>query len=190
MLPLPLWPLLAALTAQPDPAELGPFRACLSLADDAEALAWCRRAAREAQQESRASVALLVLGVRLGALGRWDEAAAVYRRRVELEPEVAAARRRLGEALLNGTGEVEAALAVLDEAVRLDPADAAAHGFRGVALNALGRHAEAVRAFEDALLAEPAYFTRRPAARRVLEASQRGERWPAPEPVSGPGAAR
>jgi hypothetical protein len=42
-----------------------------------------------------------------------------------------------------------------------------------------------VRAFEDALLAEPSFFTLRPAARRILEASQRGELWPSPGPVEG-----
>lgn len=186
MSPFPALGLLMALAAhQPDAAELGPFRACLSLADDAEALEWCRRAAVESRPRSRASVALLVLGIRLGALGRWDEAVLAYRRRVELEPESRAAHRRLGEALLNGTGEVAAALAALDESVRLDPSDALAHGFRGVALNALGRHPEAVRAFEDALQTEPSYFTLRPAARRVLEASQRGERWPPDAPGGG-----
>jgi tetratricopeptide (TPR) repeat protein len=177
---------LALLAAQPDPIELGPFRACLSLSDDAEALPWCRRAALEAGQSPRASVALLVLGIRLGVLGRWDEAVAAYRRQVALAPDDAAAHRRLGEALLNGTGEVGAALAALDESLRLDPGDAGAHGFRGVALNALGRHPEAVRAFEDALGSEPSYFTLRPAARRILEASQRGERWPPTAPAMEP----
>jgi len=182
MLQLPLLG-LALLAAQPDPVELGPFRACLSLGDDAEALPWCRRAAAEAGGSPRASVALLVLGIRLAALGRWDEAVAAYRALVELAPEDAAAHRRLGEALLSGTGEVAAALEEFDRSLSLDPGDARTHGFRGVALNALGRHADAVRAFEDALLNEPSFFTLRPAARRILEASQRGERWP-PESVA------
>jgi tetratricopeptide (TPR) repeat protein len=183
--PLPLLVAAAVLAAQPDPEELGPFRACLSLSDDTEALPHCRRAALEAAPASRAPIALLILGIRLGALGRWDEAAEAYRRGVDLEPERASAWRRLGEALLNGTGALEPALAALDESVRLDGDDARTHGFRGVALNALGRHAEAVRAFEDALQAEPSFFTMRPAARQVLEASQRGLRWPPGEPEDG-----
>lgn len=192
MAPLTVLGLLVALATQPepsgpDPAELGPFRACLSLADDAEAVAYCRRAAAEPGAPRRASVTLLVLGIRLAALGRWDEVVDAYRRRVALQPDDPGAHRRLGEALLNGTGEVAAALVSFDEAVRLDPGDARAHGFRGIALNALERYPEAVRAFEDALQAEPSFFTLRPAARRVLEASQRGERWPPPASETGGG---
>ena len=183
------FPTLVLLLAliQPDPAELGPFRACLSLADDEQAEPWCRLAAADAGSARRASLALLMLGIRLASSGRWDEVVEVYRRRVTLVPEDAGAHRRLGEALLNGTGDPAAALASLDEAVRLDSNDARAHGFRGIALNTLGRHPEAVRAFEDALLAEPSFFTLRPGSRRVLEASQRGERWPPPAPPAREG---
>jgi len=172
--------LLTQVTPPLDPAEAGPFRSCLGLGDDA-AVPQCRQALESPLSPGRRRIVLRVLGQRLAALDRWDEAADVYGRWAELDPEEPEALRRYGEVLLV-VGRVDEAIRVLRESVLWGAADARAHGWLGVALNAAGRHPEAVRAFEDALAIDPTFFAARPGARSAFEASQRGERWPRPEP--------
>ncbi|NNE43406.1 MAG: tetratricopeptide repeat protein, partial [Gemmatimonadetes bacterium] len=84
-----------------------------------------------------------------------------------LRPADAEARYRLG-ALLRDLGKREAALAELDEAVRVDRTHPRAAYERALALHDLGRYADAEKALEDFLFAFPADpFT--DVARRMLE---------------------
>ena len=171
-----------AVASQPE--QSGPFRSCLTLPAK-QAVARCREALAGEHAPARKILLLRMLGSQLASLARWEEAARVYGTWVELEPEQPEALRRYGEALLVGTEQVHEAAAVLRDSVARARGDARAHGWLGVALNILGRHAEAVRAFEDALGLDATYFSSRPAAREVFEAAQRGERWPAPAGAAG-----
>jgi len=149
---------------------------CTSQAREA-AIPACRRALVLGLRRDRATTVNLVLGLHLAALQRWDEVVAVYREAVRLSPHNAVAHWRLGDALLYGLGRPAEALAPLREATRLDPDLAGAYVSLGVAQNALGDHAEAVASFDEALRLEPRILATRPAAREVLKASRRGERW-------------
>ena len=180
--------LSAAQTAPPVEAEeAGAFRACLMLPPE-QAVPLCREALAGERAAAQRVLLLRMLAAQLASLERWQEAVDAYARWVALDPEEPEAQRRYGEVLLVATGRAAEAAEALREAVRLAPGDARAHGWLGVALNALGRHAEAVRAFEDALGMDPTYFSSRPAARAVFEAAQRGVRWPPPgaEPEGRP----
>jgi tetratricopeptide (TPR) repeat protein len=170
--------LLLQVTPPLDPREAGPFRSCLGLLDEA-AIPQCRAVLESPLPAGRRAIALRILGQRLAAVERWDEATEAYRRWVELEPEEPEALRRYGEVLLVA-GRAEQAIGALRESVLWGAEDARAHGWLGVALNAAGRHSEAVRSFEDALEVDPTFFAARPGARSAFEASQRGERWPGP----------
>jgi tetratricopeptide (TPR) repeat protein len=153
------------------------LRLCVELPKQ-EGVAACRQAIALGLSTARSVVAHRLLARKLSVLKRWDELADTYRSLAALRPEDADPRLRLGLALLHGQGRAEEAEAPLREAVRLDPGDARAHASLGAALNALGRHAEALAAFGEALKLEPGHFDAWPAARRIYEASQRGEKWP------------
>jgi tetratricopeptide (TPR) repeat protein len=137
----------------------------------------CRRALALGLPPDRAATVHVVLAVGLAGLERWDEVVETYRGLLELEPKDPEAHLRLGMALLHAAGEPEEALPYLEYALREHP-EARAHGAMGSALNLLGRHREAVEAFEHALALDPSYFEFRPTARQVLELSRRGEVWP------------
>lgn len=141
------------------------------------AIAACRRALELGLSPRRAATAQLLLALNLSALHRWPEAVAAHRERVRLLPDDAEAHWRLGDALLFGLALPSEALAPLREAVRLKPDGAGAYGSLGTALATLGQYAEAVAAFERAQEIDPQFFTHRPAARRIYDAAQRGERW-------------
>lgn len=69
----------------------------------------------------------------------------------------------------------------LREAARLQPQDAEAVMLLANALARLGRTADAVAGFEQALRLESAILDRRPAARASYKAARHGRRWPASE---------
>jgi tetratricopeptide (TPR) repeat protein len=86
--------------------------------------------------------------------GEWAEAAASYRRALEIDPEYVAA--------LIGQGEVEAqlgrhdsALQRLDDAIEIDPHQAEAHLAEGRVLEAQGKIDEALAAYFRSLELEP-----------------------------------
>jgi cytochrome c-type biogenesis protein CcmH/NrfG len=87
---------------------------------------------------------------------------------------------RLGRALLHVAGRAEDAEAALRASLRLRPGHAATLVDLGQALGALGRHVDAVAAFEEALGSDPEVLARRPASRNILDAARRGVSWPAP----------
>lgn len=151
------------------------------------AVAACELAlAPESLAATRRAQLLRAYARQLSALERWLEAAEVYREWARLAPENGEAHRRLGAALLLGLGRPEDALGPIDAALRLAPTDAEAHGLRGMALNAVGRHSDAVRAFEDALAADPGYFAAHPGAREVFDAAIASRDWPRPDESARP----
>ncbi len=137
----------------------------------------CRHALELGLAAPRKAIVLGVLARQLANLERWPEAVDAYRALVTESPNDADARFRLGEALLRGVGQAEEAVKVLREAIDLG-AGAPAYGALGSALNLLGRHTEALAAFQEAERLEPDFFQYRPAAREIRDASRRGERWP------------
>jgi tetratricopeptide (TPR) repeat protein len=84
------------------------------------------------------------------AEGRFPAALDCYATATRLAPEVPVYWRTLGMLRLtreDAAGAVEA----LDEAIRLDPADAESHSARGIALEQLGRAGDAAQAFDQAV---------------------------------------
>jgi len=85
--------------------------------------------------------------------GRFREAAAAYRRAVELSPDDVWAQQMLGTSLMM-QGDLEGAIPPLREAIRLAP-DARAWANLGYVYYAQGRLADAVRAYAEAARVEP-----------------------------------
>jgi tetratricopeptide (TPR) repeat protein len=138
----------------------------------------CRRALSLGLRPQRADSIRQILALQLASLERWDELVAVYEESARLHPADPLAHYRLGAALLHAVGRTEDAVVALTAAVSLRPDFPAAHGTLGVALNALGRHAEAVSALEEAARLDPEYLEGRPASREVLAAARQGRTWP------------
>jgi adenylate cyclase len=87
-------------------------------------------------------------------LGNFQEAEKAARRAIDLSPNYAGAHTGLGQ-VLDLTGRHEAAIASLDESVRLDPLYHMALQFRGRAYFALGRYDEAAADFERRIAMSP-----------------------------------
>lgn len=96
------------------------------------------------------------------------EAAAAYRRALELEPGHAAARLNLGR-LLHEHGDVAGAAAEYAAVLDVDPHDAAAAFNLGVALEDLGDGAAAVAAYRRALRLDPRHADAHFNLARLLE---------------------
>jgi cytochrome c-type biogenesis protein CcmH/NrfG len=181
------WALLVALAipspgGQTPPPEETPeareqARLCERLDED-EGIAACRAALALGLGPERRGPVREVLARHLVDGERWTELADHYREDVRLAPEDAGAWARLGTTLLFALNEPAEALAAFEEAVRLDPADAATRCLLAVALHSLGRHEEATRAFDEALRLDPTVLDGRPAAQAVREAARRGQPWP------------
>ena len=174
--------LAAPATAADPPSAVAEARRCWSTVGE-PGIAACRRALDGGLTPSRASRVELMLATRLAALGRWDEAADVHRRAIARRPQDGEAHRRLGAALLHGLARPADAEASLREAIRLGAGEARTWGDLALALLALGRHAEAVAAFEAALEADPKFLDGRPGARAAYEAAHAGGPWPPPSPA-------
>jgi Flp pilus assembly protein TadD len=128
----------------------------------------------------------LTLAARLAGLGRWAEVVEVHRRAVAQRPEDGEAHRRLGAALLHGLGRPAEAEASLRDALRLGSGEARTWGDLALALVRLGRHAESVAAFDEALRREARFLDGRPGARAAYEAARQGKPWPPPSPGASP----
>jgi tetratricopeptide (TPR) repeat protein len=142
------------------------------------AIAACRRALELGLPAARQPAIEAALAARLADEERWDEVVDVYRGGVARRPEDGQARLRLGGALLHMKDQAAEAEPVLREAVRLRPQDTEARVLLANALALLGRTADAVAAFEDALRLDPTVLDGRPAARAAYEAARQGQRWP------------
>ncbi len=119
-----------------------------------------------------------ILARHLVALERWEELGDLLREGVQLEPTSAEAWRRLGEVLLFALDQPSEAVAALQVAVGLAPAEAPTRVDLALALHAAGRSPEAAPAFAEALRLDPTVLDGRPAARAVHEAVRGGEPWP------------
>jgi tetratricopeptide (TPR) repeat protein len=95
-----------------------------------------------------------LFGAALGDQRRYDEAEEVLRRVIDLAPTFAKPCEDLG-ILLMQQNKAEAALPLLEKAVRLDPTLEEAHFQTGKALALLGRGQEADAAFERAFALSP-----------------------------------
>jgi tetratricopeptide (TPR) repeat protein len=168
--------LLAALPVETQAAR-EQARLCEELVGEA-GLQACGRALAIGVAPARVGPLRELVARRLVSLERWEELAAHLAEDVRIHPESAAARFRQGSNLLFALGRAEDSLAPLEEAVRLDPGRADYRAVHALALNAVGRVADAAAEFEEALRIDPDVLASRPAARAVLDAVRRGERWP------------
>jgi tetratricopeptide (TPR) repeat protein len=168
----------AAAQAQVTAAVLE-ARLCTRATGEA-AMAPCRKALELGLPAGRQPAIEATLAARLSALERWEEVVEVYRGAVSRRPADGLARIRLGAALLHMQDRAEDAEPELREAIRLRPDDPEAQVLLGDALVRLGRAADAVAAFEQALRLDATVLDHRPAARAAYDAARRGEKWPKP----------
>lgn len=89
--------------------------------------------------------------------GAQDEALTWFRRSAEVDPSFALAIEPLFIALASG-GDLAGAEALLGAAARYRPADAYSHALHATALGFLGRHQEALEAYDRALALTPDDF--------------------------------
>lgn len=143
-------------------------------------MAACRKALELGLPPARQPAIEATLASRLSSLERGDEIVEVYRGAVSRRPADGQARIRLGAALLHMQDRAADAEPELRQAVRLRPEDAEAQALLGGALAQLGRNADAVAAFEQALRLDPKVLDQRPAARAAYDSARRGEKWPKP----------
>jgi tetratricopeptide (TPR) repeat protein len=128
-----------------------PF-ALLVAAGVERALAWRPKPAMAA---AGAALAFLA-GLTAVQIGAWKTPETFWKRVLEIEPENPIGR--LGIAIdLHERGELQAALAATDEAIRLSPRDGRAWTRRGRILHDLGRLEEAEKAHDRAIRLEPEY---------------------------------
>ena len=95
---------------------------------------------------------ILALGYHISL--RLEEAAAEYKRTLELDPASKVSRGRLAD-LYRASGKAEEALALYNEQLTVDPKDRAARAGKVIALFELNRSDEANRELEAALAEEP-----------------------------------
>jgi uncharacterized membrane protein YgcG/tetratricopeptide (TPR) repeat protein len=95
---------------------------------------------------------ILALGLHISL--RLDEAAAEYKRTLELDPNSKVSRGSLAD-LYRASGKAEEALALYDEQLAADPKDRAARAGKVISLFELNRHDDANRELETALAEEP-----------------------------------
>jgi tetratricopeptide (TPR) repeat protein len=105
--------------------------------------------------------------------GDYAEAARLYEALVAKEPDDAALRASFAGAL-GALGRHDEALAQLDRAIALDPANPEAYHNRGVIREGQGRREDAVREYETALRFAPDYAPSRHALDRLRGSSEAG----------------
>ncbi len=99
---------------------------------------------------------LLGQAVRLHRQGRLEQAQALYRRVLALDPRQFDALHLLG-VIERQRGAPARAVELIEEALRVDPQQARAHCNLGAALQDLGRTGDALASYEAALRLDPAY---------------------------------
>jgi superkiller protein 3 len=106
------------------------------------------------QRPMAASVFYYNVGLRKMEMGEIEEAAALFERSVESQPDNFDAQLSLGVALQN-LGKSEQAVGVLQKAVAMKPSDPEAHAELGRALLSEGRYAESAAALGTAIQIDP-----------------------------------
>ena len=99
---------------------------------------------------------LLGQAVGLHQQGRLEQAQALYRRVLDLDPRQFDALHLLG-VIERQRGHPAHAVELIEEALRIDPQQARAHCNLGAALQDLGRTGDALASYEAALRLDPAY---------------------------------
>jgi len=142
-----------------DPADPEALEAEHVLANGLLAQRWYSRAIthyrRYLARHPDRPAALNGLGQALMANGQNAEALATFERGVAVDPSGGRLRLNLANALIDG-GRREEALIHVRRAVELRPNDADAYAVLGRALTAVGRWDDAVKAYEQALVIDPA----------------------------------
>src|SRR5262249_43277296 len=129
---------------------------------------------REAIRFMPADVRLhLYLGNALALKGQADEAIAVYRVVIRLDPGHVAARRNLGALLCDVKRDYDGAFSEFRAAIDLAPRDATLHYNLGVALAGKGRVDEAIDAYREAIRFKPDYAEAHCNLARQLESQGR-----------------
>ena len=95
-------------------------------------------------------------GIRALNTQQWQEAALLFRKGLDLAPDSAALRHRLGTVMFM-MGDAAGAQAQFEQVVRASPDYFLAQYSLGVMLHDQGRHAEALERFSAALRARPGY---------------------------------
>ena len=95
-------------------------------------------------------------GIRALDKQKWPEAAALFRKGLELAPDSAALQHRLGTAMFM-MGDRAGAQTQFEQVVRASPDYFLAQYSLGVLLQDTGKHAEAIERFDAALRARPSY---------------------------------
>ena len=111
-------------------------------------------------------------GMRALNSGDWAEAAASFRKGIELAPENPSLRHRLGTALFQ-MGDARGGVEQFEEALRRSPTFAKAHYSLGVVLEASGHDQEAIERFSVAVRYEPTYLEARLRLAAVLRRTGR-----------------
>ncbi|MBI4263190.1 MAG: tetratricopeptide repeat protein [Acidobacteria bacterium] len=99
---------------------------------------------------ARTATSYEIDGVRALDAGRWNDAAAHFRKGIAIAPATPSLRLNLGTALALA-GDERAALEQFDEAIRLSPGYARAHYTSGILLESIGRDQEALDRFAAAV---------------------------------------
>lgn len=153
------------------------LRECVA-AQRTAAVTACSQALELGLTEERAVVARRLLGRAFAVLERWDEALQSYLEVLRIAPQDADAALAAGTALLYGLGRPLEAEGYLRQALSARPDDAVFHVHLATALNAAGRHAEALDEFKTALELDVTVLDDRPAAQAAHLASLRQAFWP------------
>jgi uncharacterized protein (TIGR02466 family) len=98
-----------------------------------------------------------VLGVALERQGKFEEAAASYRKVIALDSNIAEIHFNLGVVLSN-LGRIEEAVANYRKSIVLKPSLAVAHFNLGAALQQQGKFDEAITSYRKTLSIEPAFY--------------------------------
>ena len=162
---------------EPAPARVEARRCEKEAGDDGD-LAACREALRLGLREPHRTAVRQLLARRLAERERFEELVDLYLEDTKERPGESEAWRRLGAARFFLRADPAGAFVALEEAAKLRTDDAFTHILRGLCLNDLSRHVEAVASFEEALRLDPEAFDLRPAARAAFEAARRGLSWP------------
>jgi tetratricopeptide (TPR) repeat protein len=127
---------------------------------------------RDKEMQTLLASALNGHGIDLGTAGKHAEAAAAFRRALEIDPASASVRHNLATALLD-SGDFSGAIAEAQRNLEQHPADAGSYDLIGRALAMQGKLDQAIAQLEQALRLSPDEATIREDLQRVLAARRR-----------------
>jgi len=131
---------------------------CASPASTSSAVGSHVATVRSRTKPGSAALAQLELGVSLARSGNYDEAAAAFRRALDVDPLSLAARFNLGLTFA-ARGQLDAAIEVFRDALQIAPDWGQLHFSLGAALKRQGRLDEAILSYERAAALQPSLAT-------------------------------